>query len=102
MSDERACSKFITLLLEHIAVLVKESIEDINDVAFSSLPMHLVCNETQIQCKNGFCKPGFWGCDGVNDCGDNTDEENCGRDKRSSQNQELQSKCNGDSFRLYV
>lgn len=37
------------------------------------------CDATMIQCKNGFCKPPFWKCDGVNDCGDNTDEMNCGK-----------------------
>lgn len=38
-----------------------------------------VCNKSHITCKNGFCKPNYWHCDGVNDCGDNTDEENCGK-----------------------
>lgn len=40
-----------------------------------------VCNESHIKCKNGFCKPKYWTCDGVNDCGDNTDEENCGKNE---------------------
>lgn len=36
------------------------------------------CNSKDITCKNGLCKPMFWKCDGVNDCGDKTDEQNCG------------------------
>lgn len=36
------------------------------------------CNSKDISCKNGLCKPMFWKCDGVNDCGDNTDEQDCG------------------------
>lgn len=48
-----------------------------NNVGFS-LCASLECDASQIQCKNGHCKPKFWLCDGVDDCGDNTDEENCG------------------------
>ncbi|XP_060890426.1 suppressor of tumorigenicity 14 protein homolog isoform X2 [Labrus mixtus] len=35
------------------------------------------CDGSQMKCKNGRCKPEFWKCDSVDDCGDNTDEENC-------------------------
>lgn len=63
--------------------------------------MHVVCNETQINCKNGFCKPRFWQCDGVNDCGDNTDEENCGKNETSTQSHEQWSKSKGIDFRLF-
>lgn len=38
----------------------------------------LECNATyQFTCKNKFCKPLFWVCDSVNDCGDNSDELEC-------------------------
>lgn len=51
-----------------------------NDVCHQRSPfICTVCDESQIKCKNGFCKPKYWRCDRVNDCGDNTDEENCGK-----------------------
>lgn len=49
-----------------------------------------VCNESYITCKNGFCKPKYWHCDGVNDCGDNTDEENCGKTETLFMHKNLQ------------
>ncbi|KAK1787417.1 hypothetical protein P4O66_002903 [Electrophorus voltai] len=45
---------------------------------FEAVEPSEICKESDIKCKNGFCKPKYWRCDGVNDCGDNTDEENCG------------------------
>ncbi|TSR87285.1 Amyloid-like protein 2 [Bagarius yarrelli] len=36
------------------------------------------CKSDMISCGNGLCKPMFWKCDGIDDCGDKTDELNCG------------------------
>ncbi|KAG1678691.1 Prolow-density lipoprotein receptor-related protein 1 [Nymphon striatum] len=35
------------------------------------------CTPTQYKCKNNKCIPHNWLCDGGNDCGDNSDEEQC-------------------------
>lgn len=34
----------------------------------------------QMKCKNNICKAKFWMCDGVDDCGDNSDEDGCGEE----------------------
>lgn len=49
------------------------------NVKFFSTSSSQECSSDKITCKNGLCKPKFWKCDGVNDCGDNTDELNCGK-----------------------
>ena len=36
------------------------------------------CDSDQFTCINGQCIPESWKCDATDDCGDNSDEENCG------------------------
>lgn len=36
------------------------------------------CSESEFRCDNEQCIPGNWVCDHDNDCGDNSDERDCG------------------------
>lgn len=40
---------------------------------------HRVCDEFSFQCQNGVCISLVWKCDGMDDCGDYSDEASCGK-----------------------
>ena len=41
---------------------------------------HKVCDEFSFQCQNGVCISLIWKCDGMDDCGDDSDEASCGKE----------------------
>lgn len=41
-----------------------------------------VCDIYTFQCANGVCVSLEWKCDGMDDCGDYSDEANCGEDEK--------------------
>ncbi len=57
-------------------VLVKTYNQSIMYIYLSDLP---TCESTQFSCGNQKCIRMEWVCDGDNDCGDDSDELNCGK-----------------------
>ena len=61
-------------------------IDNITDIGYQQNPFLQfpavpgVCNNWQFTCGNGDCIPIFLECNGYNNCGDNSDEDHCGRD----------------------
>ncbi|XP_019618430.1 PREDICTED: very low-density lipoprotein receptor-like, partial [Branchiostoma belcheri] len=57
---------------------------DERDCATSPYPTSIMptrpanCTSLQFHCHNGNCVNERWKCDGIDDCGDNSDEANCG------------------------
>lgn len=55
------------------------TIKYLGNVIQSSLSSHFsgTCSADEYRCKSGQCIPGIRHCDGVDDCSDGDDEENC-------------------------
>ena len=45
-----------------------------------------VCPDNSFVCHNANCIPSIWECDGVDDCGDSSDEDHCFRGNYGNHN----------------
>lgn len=69
-SDEKHCDKFGNAIKFLIFYLVTKQ-------KFNFLDKSKQCHKHQHACDNGHCIDYSAMCDGINDCGDNSDEKNC-------------------------
>lgn len=67
-SDELNCTS-----IGHSKVIPRPSTEKAID-----FPTNTTCLDWMFKCQNNNCLPYWWRCDGINDCGDNSDEVGCG------------------------
>lgn len=95
-SDERNCRKFFSAIRFKNVFLLKMFL--LTAFCSCSLKPHITephisywtrvcvcvsleprpCSESEFRCDNEQCIPGSWTCNHVNDCGDNSDERDCG------------------------
>ncbi|RXG58471.1 Basement membrane-specific heparan sulfate proteoglycan core protein [Armadillidium vulgare] len=65
-SDEKNCTEW-----EFFSIIDNLTNESNRNTLFQE------CPETKHKCSNGRCIPTMWICDGVEDCEDGGDENNC-------------------------
>lgn len=49
-----------------------------------NFPTSNECHDWMFLCSNSKCIPYWWKCDGIDDCGDNSDEIGCGKNTNST------------------
>lgn len=85
MSDEINCSKSVFIVEYKLCLFTTSCLCTVTKPNGFQRVSSLDCSADSLTCENGLCKPLFWKCDGVDDCGDKTDEKNCGVDLSEDQ-----------------